>query len=69
MPFLDEAILGINFFSALVNSIPYHEWPKELILCYINSVFQKCGIDNSVFKKCGINNSVFKKCGIDNSVF
>ena len=26
--FLDEAIRGINFFSAQVDSFPYHEWPK-----------------------------------------
>ena len=24
----DEAIQGINFFSAQVDSFPYHEWPK-----------------------------------------
>ena len=26
--FPDEAIQGINFFSAQVNSLLYHEWPK-----------------------------------------
>ena len=26
--FLDEAIRGINFFSAQVELFPYHEWPK-----------------------------------------
>ena len=26
--FLDEAIQGINFFSAQVDLFPYHEWQK-----------------------------------------
>ena len=28
MPFPDEAILGIYFFSALINSFPNHSWPS-----------------------------------------
>ena len=28
MPFPHEAILGLDFFSALVDAFPYHSWPS-----------------------------------------
>ena len=38
MPFPDEAILGINFFSALVNSFPNHSWPFRPLVMYGNEL-------------------------------
>ena len=53
MPFPDEAILGINFFSALVNSFPNHSWPSATrdVWKWINLCWEKVDSSNCLIRK------------------
>ena len=53
MPFPDEAILGINFFSAQVNSFPYITSGRRprVIRKWINECWEKVDSENCLIRK------------------
>ena len=53
MPFPHEAVLGFNFFSALVDAFPYHSWPSATCdmgkLLHVEKAFSNVAINKLGF--------------------